>query len=83
LGCIASGSSPISSMKSVPPSALSNAPEDLALQQRDRQRAAIDDDERPFAPRALLMDRFGGGVLARPGLALKEHRRFALRGPLE
>ena len=66
-GCSSSGSSPISSRKIVPRCASSKRPiwvrmrageraalaaEQLALDQRRRQRGAVDDDERPVAPRA-------------------------------
>ena len=71
-GCRSSGSSPISSRNSVPPSARSKAPacsacgageraalvsEELALDQVGGHRAAVEDDERPSARAALAVQR--------------------------
>ena len=52
--------------------------EHLAFHQLSRDRAAIDRDERPVAPRAQLMDRLGAELLAGPALAGDEDRGAAL-----
>jgi len=50
--------------------------EKLALQQRLRQRAAMQRDERRIPPRALRVDGARGQRLARAGRAGDEHRRI-------
>ena len=82
----------------MPPAAASKAParrvvgagegaalvaEELVLEQVRRQRGAVDDDERPVAARARLVDRLGGEILAGAGLALQEHGGVAGGGALE
>jgi hypothetical protein len=54
--------------------------EQLRLEQRRRDRRAIDRDERPAGARAREVDAFGGALLAGAGLALEEHGRVARRG---
>ena len=88
LGCSGSGSSPISSRNSVPPSASSNAPararsapvnaallvaEQLGLEQVGRDGAAVDDDQRSGGARARLVNRLAQRVLAGAGLAFDQH----------
>src|SRR5262249_52954577 len=46
-------------------------PEELALQQVRRQRAAIYNDKGTSGPRALLVQRLGGDLLSRPSFALE------------
>jgi hypothetical protein len=53
--------------------------EELALDQRRRQRAAIDRHERHVDTLAELVDRTGDHVLAGAGLALDEDRRIRRR----
>ena len=87
---ISSGSSPTSSRKSVPRSASSNRPirarcraregaslvsEQLAFDERRRQRAAVDRDERPAAAATSAVDRACDQLLARAGFAGHQHRR--------
>ena len=82
-----SGSSPTSSRKTVPPCAASSRPtrrlsragerallvaEELALEQRGRERRAVDAHERPLAARQLVQ-RLGQHLLADAGLAEDEH----------
>ena len=50
-------------------------PEELALDERRRERAAVDHDEAPVAPRAVAMNGTGDQLLAGAGLAKQEHRR--------
>ena len=89
-GCRSSGSSPISSRNTVPPlgqleRALRAArgragerallvAEQLALDQRAGERAAVDDDERPVLAPAVRVERAREHVLAGAGLALDQHR---------
>ena len=90
------GSSAISSRKSVPLSAISNRPdralqragegpalvaEQLALDERRRQRGAVDGDDRPVAPAAAVVEGPRDEVLARPRLAEEEDGRVG-RGHL-
>ena len=81
----------------MPPSAVSSRPrfccrgvgkraalvtEQLALEQLLGKRRAGDVDERTRGPIAVVMDRLGGQVLARPGLPGQQHGRCrALRHP--
>ena len=84
LACTVSGSSPISSRNSVPPSAsleqprlvvggagerAAHVPEQLALEQRLDDRRAVDGDEAPVAARAGAMQRARDELLAGAGLA--------------
>ena len=48
--------------------------EELALDQRARQRRAVDDHERPIAPAAATMNRPGQQFLAGAGLAEEQDR---------
>ena len=50
-------------------------PEDLALEQRLRNRRAVDGDKRRLGARAELVDRLRDQLLARARLADDEHRR--------
>jgi hypothetical protein len=54
-------------------------PEQLALDDRARQRRAVDDHERPRRARRRVVDRARGQLLARAGLAQDQHRRVGLR----
>ena len=56
-------------------------PEQLALDQVGRDRAAIEDDERPAGARAGFVDRVRKDVLARAGLAAQGQRHLAGRQP--
>ena len=91
--CIAGETVPSSSRNRVPPAASSkqpflrwwapvNAPllvtEELALEQRVGERAAVDGEERAVAPVGLPMDRGGDEFLARAGLAVDEHGAVGL-----
>ena len=82
--------SPISSRKSVPPSAASKrpglsrsapvkraarVPEELALEQRVRERGAVHRDEGCAPARAALVDRAREHLLAASRLAREQHRR--------
>ena len=82
--CIIGDISPISSRKSVPSSATSSSPflfalgareralhvpEELGLEQRLRQRAAVQRDERPIAPQRVEVDGARDPLLARARLA--------------
>ena len=93
-GCSASGSSPISSRKSVPPSAASKRPgaravgagegaaldaEELRLEQSLGDRRAVDRDERPRAARRELVQRARRELLAGAALAGEENRRLRCR----
>ena len=51
--------------------------EQLAFEQRVRESCAVDLDEWPIAARALLVNRVGNHVLARPTLATQKHRGTA------
>ena len=88
--------SPISSRKSVPPSASSKRPRRRAAapvnepfscpKSSERssvstERGAVDLDEGPRAPRARLVDRLGDELLARAALAVDEHGGVGLRRP--
>ncbi len=88
-GCSASGSSPISSRKIVPPCAASNDPARAATApvnapracpnsspsiDRAGQRRAVDDHERPRRARRRVVDRPRGQLLACAGLAEDQHR---------
>src|SRR5262249_641425 len=55
--------------------------EQLGFEERRRDRAAIEHDERPARTRARVVDGLRGALLAGAGLAFDEHRRFA-RGDL-
>ena len=55
------------------------AAEQLALDQRRRDRRAVDADHRPAAPRAALVDLRGEQLLAGAGLAEQQHRRIGGR----
>ena len=92
--CTASGSSPTSSRKSVPPSASSNLPrrsadgareraahvaEQLALDQRLGQGRAVQADERLARARRERVDRSRDQFLADARLARDEHRQVARR----
>ena len=89
LGCRSSGSSPISSSSSVPRVGLpeqpalrlvgareraARVPEQLAFDQRRRQRRAVDRDQLALAP-AQAVDLLGDVLLAGAGLADEQHRR--------
>jgi serine/threonine protein kinase len=56
-------------------------PEQLALDERRRNRAAVDDDERSALARTRLMNRFGEQRLARSGLALDQNGRVGAGNP--
>ena len=58
-------------------------PEQLALDQRAGDRAAIDDDERLRVPRRQLVQGARDHVLAGAGLALDEHGRVGRRDLLD
>ena len=53
--------------------------EQLAFEQRLRQRPAVERDERGVAPRAVLVDRQRRKTLAGAGLALDQHRHVGGR----
>ena len=53
--------------------------EQLALDQRRRQRGAVDDDERPVAPAALAVERAREQLLARARLAEEQDGRVGRR----
>ena len=53
--------------------------EQLRLDQRRRQRAAVDDDEGALGARRGAVQRLGEHLLAGAGLAFDEHRRVARR----
>ena len=53
--------------------------EQLALDERGRQRRAVDVDERRLAPRAVDVDRAREQALAGAGLAVEQHGRVGLR----
>jgi hypothetical protein len=55
--------------------------EQLGLQERGRQRCAIDRYERTVAPRRLRMDGAGSQLLARSGFADDHHRAVRRRDP--
>ena len=57
--------------------------EDFVLEQRFRNRRAVDRDERMLASPAELMDRLGDELLAGAGLSIHEHRRGRRRGLLD
>src|SRR3989441_241461 len=57
--------------------------EQLGLEERLRQRRAVDGDEGPVAPRRALVDRARHQLLTRPALALDENRRRAVGGLLD
>ena len=88
------GISPISSRNSVPPSASSNrpflsaigvreralhVPEELALEQRLGERAAVDGDERPCRRGPCVVERARDELLAGAALAGDQHGRIRLR----
>ena len=98
LTCVAGVISPISSRNSVPRSASSKQPcaaigragerallvaEDLALEQRLRNRRAVDRDERKRRARAELVDRLRDQLLAGARLAGDQHRRAGRRRLLD
>jgi hypothetical protein len=58
-----------------------HVPEDLRLQQRLGQRAAVDGDEGPARPLAGVMDGLGDDLLARPRFTLDEHGGARGRDP--
>src|SRR5204863_8999439 len=58
-------------------------PEELRLQERIRQRGAVDDDERPRLTRGRLVDGARDELLSRPGFPLNEHRRIGSRDARE
>jgi serine/threonine protein kinase len=57
--------------------------EQLALDQRRRNRTAVDDDERRAPARSRLVNRLGEQRLARSGLALNKDRGLGIRNPRE
>jgi hypothetical protein len=57
--------------------------EELALEERLRDRRAVHGHERPPAARALLVEPARGAFLAGSGLAEEQHGRVGLGGPLE
>ncbi len=57
--------------------------EQIAFDQRLARSAAVEDDERRFAPRAVLVDGARGELLACPALAEKKNRRMRGAGSLE
>ena len=57
--------------------------EELALDQRRRERAAVDDDEPAVPPRAALVDSPGDELLAGARLAEQEHRGVGRRDLLD
>jgi hypothetical protein len=58
-------------------------PEELALEQRLRDRGAVHGDEGVVPARGLRVDGAGEHLLARAALALEEHGRLVLRGALD
>ena len=54
-------------------------PEQLALEERLRERAAVEPDERPRRARALAVDLLGDHLLADAGLAQQQHRGLRRR----
>ena len=98
LTCSCSGSSPISSRKSVPPSALRKQPgavgdgageraahvaEQLALDQVLGNRAAVDGDEALVAARAAGVDGARDDLLAGAALAGDQHGRVGVRDAVD
>ena len=59
------------------------AAEQLALDQRRRQRGAVDADEPGIAPGTLAVDRLSGQALPRAGLAEEQHRGVRRRDLLQ
>src|SRR5262249_27577789 len=57
--------------------------EQLALDERLRDRRAVDGDERLVASVREIVDRAGHELLARAALTIDEHRRRAGRGELD
>ena len=56
-----------------------HVPEQLALEQVLRQRAAVDRQERPVGPAGQVVDVPGDDLLAGAALALDQHRRVGRR----